>query len=93
MGDYGHDLEFGVFIEPAVRSADQVVALSVLADEAGYDLVTFNDHPYSPRALDSSTLMSSWPRGPVGCDWRPTSRACRSGHRLCWRKLSRASTS
>lgn len=58
MGDYGHDLQFGVFIEPAAQSADRVVALSVLAEEAGYDLVTFNDHPYSPRALDSSTLMS-----------------------------------
>jgi alkanesulfonate monooxygenase SsuD/methylene tetrahydromethanopterin reductase-like flavin-dependent oxidoreductase (luciferase family) len=58
MADYGHDLQFGVFIEPAAQSADLVVALSVLAEEAGYDLVTFNDHPYSPRALDSSTLMS-----------------------------------
>ncbi len=58
MGDYGHDLEFGVFIEPAAQSADQVVALSVLAEEAGYDLVSFNDHPYSPRALDAWTLMS-----------------------------------
>ena len=28
LRDYGHDLEFGVFIEPAARSADQVVALS-----------------------------------------------------------------
>src|SRR5450631_2226949 len=58
MGDYGHDLQFGVFVEPAASSADQVVALSVLAEEAGYDLVTFNDHPYSPRLLDTSTLMS-----------------------------------
>src|ERR1700730_3961562 len=58
LRDYGHDLEFGVFIEPAARSADQVVALSALAEEAGYDLVTFNDHPYSPRVLDSLTLMS-----------------------------------
>jgi alkanesulfonate monooxygenase SsuD/methylene tetrahydromethanopterin reductase-like flavin-dependent oxidoreductase (luciferase family) len=58
MGDYGHDLEFGVFIEPAARSADQVVALSVLAEEAGYDLVSYNDHPYSPRALDALTVMS-----------------------------------
>ena len=58
MNDYGHDLEFGVFIEPAAQSADQVVALSALAEEAGYDLVTFTDHPYSPRALDSLTLMS-----------------------------------
>jgi alkanesulfonate monooxygenase SsuD/methylene tetrahydromethanopterin reductase-like flavin-dependent oxidoreductase (luciferase family) len=58
MGDYGHGLEFGVFIEPAVRSADQVVALSVLAEDAGYDLVSYNDHPYSPRSLDALALMS-----------------------------------
>ena len=58
MGDYGHTLEFGVFIEPAAQSADQVVALSALAEEAGYDLVTFNDHPYSPRSLDALNLMS-----------------------------------
>jgi alkanesulfonate monooxygenase SsuD/methylene tetrahydromethanopterin reductase-like flavin-dependent oxidoreductase (luciferase family) len=58
MGDYGHDLEFGVFVEPAAQSADQVVALSALAEEAGYDLVTFTDHPYSPRCLDALSLMS-----------------------------------
>src|ERR1035438_6326922 len=58
MGDYGHDLEFGVFIEPAARSADQVVALSVLAEEVGYDMVSYNDHPYSPRSLDALALMS-----------------------------------
>jgi alkanesulfonate monooxygenase SsuD/methylene tetrahydromethanopterin reductase-like flavin-dependent oxidoreductase (luciferase family) len=58
MGDYGHDLEFGVFIEPVARSADQVVALSVLAEDAGYDLVSYNDHPYSPRSLDAMALMS-----------------------------------
>src|ERR1700680_2500461 len=58
MADYGHDIEFGVFIDPAARSADQVVALSVLAEDAGYDLVSYNDHPYSPRSLDAWTLMS-----------------------------------
>src|ERR1700694_2064854 len=58
LRDYGHTLEFGVFIEPAARSADQVVALSALAEEAGDDLVTSNAHPSSPRALDSLTLMS-----------------------------------
>ncbi|MDQ1618558.1 MAG: hypothetical protein QOE19_1127 [Actinomycetota bacterium] len=58
MGDYGHDLEFGVFIEPVARSADQVVGLSVLAEDVGYDLVSFNDHPYSPRSLDALALMS-----------------------------------
>src|ERR1700692_4351847 len=58
MGDYGHDLEFGVFIEPAARSADQVVALSVLAEDAGDDLVSYNAHPYSPRSRDALALMS-----------------------------------
>ena len=58
MTDYGHDLQFGVFVAPAAQSADHVVALLALAEEVGYDLVTFNDHPYSPGALDALTLMS-----------------------------------
>jgi alkanesulfonate monooxygenase SsuD/methylene tetrahydromethanopterin reductase-like flavin-dependent oxidoreductase (luciferase family)/hemerythrin-like domain-containing protein len=58
VGDYGHDIEFGVFLRPAAQSADQVIALSVLAEEAGYDLVTFTDHPYAPGLLDAWTLMS-----------------------------------
>ena len=58
IGDYGHDIEFGVFITPAAESADEVVAWSELAEEAGYDLVTFNDHPYSAVRLDAWTLMS-----------------------------------
>src|SRR6202049_2495776 len=35
-----------------------MVSLSALAEEVGYDLVTFNDHPYSPGALDALNLMS-----------------------------------
>lgn len=58
MGDYGHDIEFGVFITPAAEWADEVVAWSELAEEAGYYLVTFNDHPYSATRLDAWTLMS-----------------------------------
>src|SRR6202048_3879166 len=58
MIDYGRDLQFGVFLRPAAEAADAVVGLSVLAEEVGYDLVTFNDHPYSPGSLDTLTLMS-----------------------------------
>jgi len=58
IGDYGHDIEFGVFITPAAESADEVVTWSELSEEAGYDLVTFNDHPYSAVRLDAWTLMS-----------------------------------
>src|ERR1700680_1868512 len=58
IGDYGHYIEFGVFITPAAESADEVVAWSELSEGAGYDLVTFNDHPYSAVRLDAWTLMS-----------------------------------
>ena len=58
MSDYGHDLEFGVFITPSVQAADAVVALAVLADEVGLDLVTFQDHPYQPSFLDTWTVLS-----------------------------------
>src|ERR1700694_3583602 len=58
MIDLRDDPQFGVFLAPAAQSADHVVALSALAEEVGYDLVTFNDHPYSPGFLDTLTLMS-----------------------------------
>src|SRR5438045_1848340 len=56
--DYGHDLEFGVFVTPSVQAAERVVALAMLADRAGLDLVTFQDHPYQARFLDTWTLLS-----------------------------------
>jgi alkanesulfonate monooxygenase SsuD/methylene tetrahydromethanopterin reductase-like flavin-dependent oxidoreductase (luciferase family) len=58
VGDYGHDLEFGVFITPSNRQTDAVVSLATLADQVGLDLVTFQDHPYQGRFLDTWTLLS-----------------------------------
>jgi alkanesulfonate monooxygenase SsuD/methylene tetrahydromethanopterin reductase-like flavin-dependent oxidoreductase (luciferase family) len=58
MSDYGHDLQFGVFIIPSNQTSDRVIELSVLADESGLDLVTFSDHPYQPRFFDAWTLLS-----------------------------------
>jgi alkanesulfonate monooxygenase SsuD/methylene tetrahydromethanopterin reductase-like flavin-dependent oxidoreductase (luciferase family) len=58
MSDYGHDLQFGVFIIPSNQTSDRVVELSVLADQSGLDLVTFSDHPYQPRFFDTWTLLS-----------------------------------
>jgi alkanesulfonate monooxygenase SsuD/methylene tetrahydromethanopterin reductase-like flavin-dependent oxidoreductase (luciferase family)/hemerythrin-like domain-containing protein len=58
MSDYGHDLQFGVFIIPSNQTSDRVIELSVLADERGLDLVTFSDHPYQPRFFDAWTLLS-----------------------------------
>jgi alkanesulfonate monooxygenase SsuD/methylene tetrahydromethanopterin reductase-like flavin-dependent oxidoreductase (luciferase family) len=58
VSDYGHDLEFGIFVTPSNEAADAVVALAVLADRVGLDLVTFQDHPYQPSFLDTWTLLS-----------------------------------
>jgi alkanesulfonate monooxygenase SsuD/methylene tetrahydromethanopterin reductase-like flavin-dependent oxidoreductase (luciferase family) len=56
--DYGHELRFGVFVTPDAARANEVVELARLADAAGLDLVTFQDHPYQQRFLDAWTLLS-----------------------------------
>lgn len=58
MTDYGHDLRFGAFITPVAQPAMQAVALALVADRAGLDLVTFQDHPYQPAFHDTWTLLS-----------------------------------
>ncbi|HJY25334.1 MAG TPA: LLM class flavin-dependent oxidoreductase, partial [Actinomycetes bacterium] len=56
--DYGHELLFGTFITPAAQRPHHAVELAVVADRAGLDLVTFQDHPYQPGFLDTWTLLS-----------------------------------
>lgn len=56
--DYGHELRFGSFITPTASSPRDVVDLAVLSEQAGLDLVTFQDHPYQPAFLDTWTLLS-----------------------------------
>jgi len=58
MPDYGLNLLFGVFITPVSQPAMQAVDLAMVADRAGLDLVTFQDHPYQPRFHDTWTLLS-----------------------------------
>lgn len=58
MSDYGHDLQFGAFITPTAQPVHQAVDLAVVADRAGLDLATFQDHPYLPRFHDTWTLLS-----------------------------------
>ncbi|GAA1658116.1 LLM class flavin-dependent oxidoreductase [Actinoplanes couchii] len=58
MSDYGYPLQFGSFLTPSAGDPDRVVALTVLAEQAGLDLVTYQDHPYQPGFLDTWTLLS-----------------------------------
>jgi FAD/FMN-containing dehydrogenase len=56
--NYGHALKFGTFITPSSISPERTVSLAVRSEELGYDLVTFQDHPYQPAHLEAWTLMS-----------------------------------
>ncbi|XRQ09082.1 LLM class flavin-dependent oxidoreductase, partial [Actinomadura welshii] len=60
--NYGHPLVFGTFLTPGNGPADDPVGLAVRSEELGYDLVTFQDHPYQPRFHDTWTLLS-WVAG------------------------------
>jgi alkanesulfonate monooxygenase SsuD/methylene tetrahydromethanopterin reductase-like flavin-dependent oxidoreductase (luciferase family) len=56
MPDYGHPLRFGTFIQPSSQQPDLTVSLAQLSEQLGYDLVTFQDHPYQP-------LTTTWTPG------------------------------
>jgi hypothetical protein len=60
--NYGHPLKFGTFITPQNNAPETVIALAQRSEALGYDLVTFQDHPYQPAFLDTWTLMS-WVAG------------------------------
>ena len=56
--DYGHPIRFGTFITPGNAQPQRAVELAQLSEELGFDLATFQDHPYQPAFLDTWTLMS-----------------------------------
>jgi Luciferase-like monooxygenase/Hemerythrin HHE cation binding domain len=58
MTGYGHPLLFGSFITPAASDPERTVELALRSEQAGLDLVTFQDHPYQPAFLDTWTLLS-----------------------------------
>jgi alkanesulfonate monooxygenase SsuD/methylene tetrahydromethanopterin reductase-like flavin-dependent oxidoreductase (luciferase family) len=57
MPDYDHPLRFGIFPSPRADSAQETLQMARVADEAGFDLVGIQDHPYQRRFLDTWTLM------------------------------------
>jgi alkanesulfonate monooxygenase SsuD/methylene tetrahydromethanopterin reductase-like flavin-dependent oxidoreductase (luciferase family) len=58
MPDYGHPLEFGVFLPPQADAVDDTLTLAGLADRLGLELVSVQDHPYQAAFLDTWTLLS-----------------------------------
>ncbi|GHH46521.1 LLM class flavin-dependent oxidoreductase [Lentzea cavernae] len=58
MTDYGHPLEFGVFLPPAAERFSETLRLAKAADVLGLDLVSIQDHPYNAANLDTWTSLS-----------------------------------
>ena len=50
--------EIGTFLTPNSARVHDVLRLARLCDTLGYDLITFQDHPYQPALLDAPTLLA-----------------------------------
>jgi alkanesulfonate monooxygenase SsuD/methylene tetrahydromethanopterin reductase-like flavin-dependent oxidoreductase (luciferase family) len=58
MADYGHDLEFGFFLDPATGDPVRTLEIARILDDLGYDLIGIQDHPYQQKHFDAMTLIS-----------------------------------
>jgi alkanesulfonate monooxygenase SsuD/methylene tetrahydromethanopterin reductase-like flavin-dependent oxidoreductase (luciferase family) len=56
MADYGHDLEFGYFLDPGAREPERTLDIAQRVDALGYDLIGIQDHPYQPVHFDAFAL-------------------------------------
>ncbi|MFM1722996.1 LLM class flavin-dependent oxidoreductase [Rhodococcus sp. PAM 2766] len=59
MPDYGNDIRFGYFLVPDADAALGILDTAAVLDDAGFDLVGIQDHPYQRRFLDAWTLLSA----------------------------------
>lgn len=57
MPDYGHDLQFGFFLDPAIGNPSRTVEIARILDDLGYDLIGIQDHPYQQKHFDAMALI------------------------------------
>jgi alkanesulfonate monooxygenase SsuD/methylene tetrahydromethanopterin reductase-like flavin-dependent oxidoreductase (luciferase family) len=55
--DYHQPIRFGIFPSPRADSAQETLHMARVADQAGFDLIGIQDHPYQRRFLETWTLM------------------------------------
>ena len=58
MPDYGHDLQFGFFLDPGVGDPQRTLEVAHILDELGFDVIGIQDHPYQARHYDAFALMA-----------------------------------
>src|SRR5215207_179489 len=54
MPDYGHDLQFGFFLDPTTGNPGRTVEIARILDDLGYDLIGIQDHPYHTTSASGS---------------------------------------
>jgi alkanesulfonate monooxygenase SsuD/methylene tetrahydromethanopterin reductase-like flavin-dependent oxidoreductase (luciferase family) len=57
LADYGHDLQFGFFLDPSTGHPERTLEIARILDELGYDLVGIQDHPYQQKHFDALALI------------------------------------
>ncbi|MDP9362850.1 MAG: LLM class flavin-dependent oxidoreductase [Chloroflexota bacterium] len=57
MPDYGHDLQFGFFLDPATDAPERTLEIARILDDLGYDLIGIQDHPYQAKHYDTLALI------------------------------------
>jgi alkanesulfonate monooxygenase SsuD/methylene tetrahydromethanopterin reductase-like flavin-dependent oxidoreductase (luciferase family) len=58
MADYGHELEFGFFLDPSTGNPARTLEIAQIIDDLGYDLIGIQDHPYQQKHFDTMALVS-----------------------------------
>ena len=56
MPDYGHDLQFGFFLDPSSGDSARTIEVARILDDLGYDLIGIQDHPYQAKHFDAMAL-------------------------------------
>ena len=56
MPDYGHDLQFGFFLDPSSGDPARTIEVARILDDLGYDLIGIQDHPYQAKHFDAMAL-------------------------------------
>ena len=58
MVDYGHDLQFGFFLDPSTSDPARTTETARTLDALGFDLIGIQDHPYQGGHFDTMALMA-----------------------------------
>jgi len=58
MADYGHDVQFGFFLDPTIGNPDRTLEVARILDDLKFDLIGIQDHPYNGRHFDALALSA-----------------------------------